>query len=265
MGLQSAKPSWIVSLKTIRISIMKKVLISATALLAASFASADTVKMGTEGAYAPWNFINDAGELAGFEIELGNELCARAGIECEWVVNEWDSIIPNLVAGNYDTIIAGMSITAERDELIDFTQDYYPPDPSKWAATADMGADVDPSGATVGVQASTIQAAWVAENLGDAVTIKEYSTADESMADLSAGVVDLVLADGGYLAPFVDGESIFFVGPDVMIGGGVSMGIRETDAELKASMNAAIDSVKADGTLDSLIMKYFETGPFYAN
>ena len=98
--------------------------------------------MGTEGAYAPWNFVNDEGVLSGFEIELGNELCARAGFECEWVTNEWDSIIPNLVAGNYDTIIAGMSITDERDELIDFTQDYYPPDPSKWVAMVDLGTDV---------------------------------------------------------------------------------------------------------------------------
>ena len=244
---------------------MKKILIGASALLMASAASAQTIKMGTEGAYAPWNFLDDSGVLVGFEIELGNELCARAGFECEWVVNEWDSIIPNLVGGNYDTIIAGMSITAERDELIDFTQDYFPPDPSKWVATSDLGMDADPTGLTVGVQGSTIQAAWVAENLGDSVTIKEYATADESMADLSAGVVDLVLADGGYLAPFVDGSSIFFVGGDIMIGGGVGMGIRETDTDLRAAFNTAIDSVKADGTLDALIAKYFEVGPFYSN
>lgn len=244
---------------------MKKILLSATLVAAASAASAQTIKMGTEGAYAPWNFVDDNGVLAGFEIELGNELCARAMLECEWVVNEWDSIIPNLVAGNYDTIIAGMSITAERDELIDFTQDYYPPDPSKWVATVDAGADVDLTGLTVGVQSSTIQAAWVAENLADIVTIKEYASADESMADLSAGVVDVVLADGGYLAPFVDNSSIFFVGTDVMIGGGVGMGIRETDTELKAIFDAAIASVKEDGTLDALIAKYFETGPFYSN
>ncbi len=90
------------------------------------------VRMGTEGAYAPWNFINDAGEVDGFERELGDELCARAEKTCEWVTNEWDSIIPNLTSGNYDTIIAGMSITAEREELIDFTQAYTPADPSSY-------------------------------------------------------------------------------------------------------------------------------------
>ena len=244
---------------------MKKILTSGLIVFAAAGASAETIKMGTEGAYAPWNFINDSGDLVGFEIDLGNELCARAGYECEWVVNEWDSIIPNLVAGNYDTIIAGMSITPERDELIDFTQDYYPPDPSKWVATADLGMSADPTGLVIGVQSATIQAAWVAENFGDTATVREYATADESMADLSAGTVDLVLADRGYLEPFVDGSSIFFVGDDVLIGGGVGMGLRETDVELKAAFNAAIDSVKADGTLDDLIATYFEVGPFYTN
>ena len=88
---------------------------------------AETVRMGTEGAYPPYNYIDDDGNLAGFEIILGNELCKRAGLKCEWVKNDWDSIIPNLVSGNYDTIIAGMSITEERDKVIDFTQNYMLP------------------------------------------------------------------------------------------------------------------------------------------
>jgi polar amino acid transport system substrate-binding protein len=111
---------------------MKSLILStAVVALTAGAAFADghgtTIRMGTEGAYEPYNFINDNGEVDGFEIELGNELCARAELTCEWVTNDWDSIIPNLVSGNYDTIMAGMSITAERDEVIDFSQDYYPP------------------------------------------------------------------------------------------------------------------------------------------
>ncbi|MEM6620369.1 MAG: transporter substrate-binding domain-containing protein, partial [Pseudomonadota bacterium] len=85
------------------------ILTTAAAVLATGMAFADTVRMGTEGAYPPYNFINDAGEVDGFERELGDELCKRAELECAWVTNEWDSIIPNLVSGNYDTIIAGMS------------------------------------------------------------------------------------------------------------------------------------------------------------
>ena len=105
---------------------MKKLMLTTAALaFVAGAAYADShsvVRLGTEGAYPPWNFINDAGEVDGFERELGDELCTRAELTCEWVTNEWDSIIPNLVSGNYDAIIAGMSITAERDEVIDFTQ-----------------------------------------------------------------------------------------------------------------------------------------------
>ena len=246
---------------------MKRNLIGALALFTLSAASADTVtdtvKMGTEGAYTPWNFIDDAGNLTGFEIELGNELCARAGLECEWVINEWDTILQNLVANNYDTIMAGMSITPSRQKSIDFTQGYFPPEPSRWVATADLGPDIDPAGTTIGVQGGTTQANWVNQHLGNVAMVKEYATLDASMADLNAGVIDLVLADSFYLVPFVDGNRLFFVGQDVLLGGGVGMGIRKTDTKLKAQFNAAIDLVKADGTLDALIAKYFQAGPFY--
>ena len=99
----------------------------------------EVVRMGTEGAYPPYNFINDGGEVDGFERELGDELCRRADLECVWVTNEWDSIIPNLVEGKYDTIMAGMSITDERDEVIDFTQPYIPPSASVYVALAGAG------------------------------------------------------------------------------------------------------------------------------
>ena len=140
---------------------MKKLILSTVALaLSASFALAqDVVRMGTEGAYPPYNFINDAGDVDGFERELGDELCARAKLNCEWVTNEWDSIIPNLVSSNYDTIIAGMSITDERDEVIDFTQNYFPPAASAYVALSD---GVDLMGGIVAAQTAPIQAGHVA-------------------------------------------------------------------------------------------------------
>ena len=99
---------------------MKKLILTAVlAIFTSNGALADTIRLGTEGAYEPWNFVNDSGKLDGFEIELGNELCKRANLSCEWVKNDWDSIIPNLKAGNYDAIIAGMSVTTERQQVID--------------------------------------------------------------------------------------------------------------------------------------------------
>ena len=121
-------------------------LITGAALIAAfassAFADGHTIRMGTEGAYPPYNFVNDSGEVDGFEREVGDELCKRANLNCTWVINDWDSIIPNLVSGNYDTIIAGMSITSERDEVIDFTSEYFPPDPSTYVALAGASDDV---------------------------------------------------------------------------------------------------------------------------
>ena len=108
---------------------MRKLILAAViaAVSAGTAYAQQTVRMGTEGAYEPYNFINDKGEIDGFEREVGDKLCEIAGYKCEWVKNDWDSIIPNLLSGNYDTIMAGMSITDERKEKIDFTQNYFPP------------------------------------------------------------------------------------------------------------------------------------------
>ncbi|MCH2249962.1 MAG: transporter substrate-binding domain-containing protein [Cognatishimia sp.] len=233
--------------------------LAGAATLAATFAAsaltAETIRMGTEGAYPPYNFINDSGEVDGFEREVGDELCKRAGLECTWVTNEWDSIIPNLVSGNYDTIIAGMSITAERDEVIDFTQEYFPPDPSAYVALSGAGMDV--KGGVVAAQTATIQAAYVAES---GATLVEFATPEETVAAVRSGEADAVLADFAYLKPIVDasGGELTIVDDSVSIGGGVGMGIRESDGELKAKMDAAIASMKADGTLSDLIAKWFD-------
>src|SRR5690606_36177923 len=114
---------------------MKNLLIAAAALaLRAGATLAEPLRMGNEGAYPPYNFVNEKGEDDGFEIELGNELCKRTGAECTWVRNDWDSIIPNLVNSNYDTIMAGMNITDERKKSIAFSDEYTPPPPSAYLA-----------------------------------------------------------------------------------------------------------------------------------
>mgnify|MGYP001409759016 CR=1 FL=1 len=249
---------------------MKKLIIAGAALVALSAAAnaQETVRIATEGAYAPWNFLNDAGEPAGFEIDLANAICEEAGITCEIVINDWDSIIPNLLAGNYDVIMAGMSITEERLETIDFSDNYFPPDPSRFVANA--GSDLDftnLSGARVGVQGATIQAAWAEENLGTNNTVVSFATADQAMADLAAGNLDVIFADGAYLQPVVDASNgaIEVVGEDVLIGEGVGAGIRKGDAELLETWNTSLAALKADGTVDALIAQWFDgMGPFFS-
>lgn len=242
---------------------MKRFLIAAAAMaaLTAGASAQDVVRLGTEGAYAPWNFINEDGDVDGFEIELGNAICEMEELNCEWVVNEWDTIIPNLVGGNYDAIMAGMSITDERMETIDFSDNYYPPDPSRFAVGAGTDIDFDNiSDMRIGVQGGTIQAAYAEENYGADNTIVSYETADQSMADLAAGNVDTVFADGGYVIPIAAASSgvMEVVGPDVMIGAGIGTGLRKEDDELQAMFDDAIGKMKEDGSLNELITKWFE-------
>jgi polar amino acid transport system substrate-binding protein len=236
---------------------MKKLVFSAAVLaMTAGMAMADghgrTIRMGTEGAYPPYNFINDDGEVDGFERVLGDELCARAGLTCEWVTNDWDSIIPNLTSGNYDTIIAGMSITDERDEVIDFTQDYIPPTPSVYVAMSD---DADLMGGVIAAQANTIQSGYIAES---GAVLLEFATPDETVAAVRNGEADAVFADADFLQDIVaEDADLMIVGDPVPLGGGVGMGLRETDGELRDMFNAAITSMKEDGTLNALLLEWF--------
>lgn len=234
---------------------MKKLILGTTILaLSAGFAIAGShsvVRMGTEGAYPPYNYIDDKGEVAGFERELGDELCARAELTCEWVTNDWDSIIPNLVSGNYDTIIAGMSITDERKEKIDFTTNYTQPDPSAFLA---MSEGVDVANGVIAAQASTIQASYIAQS---GATLIEFATPEETIAAVRNGEADAVLADRAYLEPIAaEGGDLVILEQNVLIGGGVGMGIRKSDTELRDKFTAAIESMKADGTLNALIAKH---------
>jgi polar amino acid transport system substrate-binding protein len=237
---------------------MKNLLIAATLLAASGPAVAqDVVRLGTEGAYPPYNFINDAGEVAGFEREFGDELCKRAALTCEWVTNEWDSIIPNLQSGNYDVIIAGMSITDEREEVIDFSAGYLPPASSAYLT---LSADADLMSGPVAAQTSTIQAAFVAEN---GMQLVEYATPEETVAAVKNGEAVAVLADKDYLAPIAaeSGGALVLLEKEESIGGGVGLGFRDSDDELRGKFDAAIKSMKCDGTLDAMITKAEYFGP----
>ncbi|MCL1628033.1 transporter substrate-binding domain-containing protein [Roseibaca sp. V10] len=237
---------------------MKKLILglALTAFGTGTALAQDVVRMGSEGAYPPYNFINDAtGELDGFERELGDAICERAGLTCEWVINDWDTIIPNLVSGNYDTIMAGMSITDARREVIAFSQNYLQPEPSAFIALAGTDADVTMSG-VVAAQSNTIQAGHIAESDAD---LLEFPTPDETIAALRNGEVDAVLADKAFLEPYVgdSGGELVFLGDDVLLGDGIGVGTRQSDNDLRATFDGVISEMKADGSLNTMITKWF--------
>ena len=233
---------------------MKKLLLAAAlATLGTAAFAQDVVRLGTEGAYPPYNFINDKGEVDGFERKFGDELCKRASLNCTWTTNEWDSIIPNLQSGNYDVIIAGMSITPERAEVVDFSQPYIPPASSAYLA---LSKDVDLKSGPVAAQTSTIQAAFVAEN---GMTLVEYATPEETVAAVKNGEAVAVLADKDYLVPIAaeSGGALVLLDKEETIGGGVGMAFRKSDAELRGKFDAGIDAMKKDGTLNAMITEFF--------
>ena len=211
--------------------------------------------MGTEGAYPPYSFVNDEGEVDGFERELGDELCRRADLECIWVTNEWDTIIPNLVDGQYDTILAGMSITDERDEVIDFTQPYVPPTPSVYIALSGSGDEVVDG--RVAAQVATVHAGYLSES---GATLIEYELAGELLQAVLNGEVDAALIDREFAHDSIaeSGDRLTVVGPDVALDSGIGIGVREDDGELKDKLDQAIDSMKEDGSLNTLIRKWFD-------
>ena len=215
----------------------------------------EAVTMGTEGFYPPYNFIGDDGEVDGFERELGDELCRRADLECTWVTNEWDTIIPNLVAGDYDTIMAGMSITAERDETIDFTQPYLPPTPSVYIALT--GAGDEAVEGKVAAQVATIHADYLAES---GSTLVEYELAEHLVEAVLSGEADAALVDREFAHDsMAENEGrLEVVGPTVPLDSGIGIGVREDDAELKDKLDKAIESMKEDGSLNDLIDKWFD-------
>lgn len=234
---------------------MKKLLL-ATALMAMTGGAAlaqDTVRIATEGLYPPYNLVNDAGKLDGFEIDLGNEICKRAALTCEFVQNDWDSMMPNLNSGNFDVIMAGMSITEERKADRLFTQNYMPPATSYYVAKT---ADADIKAGVVAAQTATIQAGHVAES---GAQLLEFKTPDETVAAVMNGEADAVLADGEYLQPVVDasnGELVIV--EQIGLGEGVGAAFRQSDTELAGKFDKAIGEMKADGSLNELIKKWFK-------
>ena len=246
------------------------------------------IKVATEGAYAPWNYKDSAGNLVGFEVDLAKDLCKRMGIQCTIVEQAWDGIIPSLVAGKYDAIMAGMSIKAKREKVISFSR-FYAATPARLVvlkssplAGFSAGADAltldDVSagekaaiaamkkalgGKTIGVQTATTHEDFLRKYMSKDITIKTYDTQENLDLDLEAGRVDAALASMSYWVPLLKkdkGKGMVMVGPKMTkgpFGRGVGVGIRKEDAPLKEMFSKAINEAIKDGSLKKLALQHF--------
>jgi polar amino acid transport system substrate-binding protein len=229
-----------------------------------------TIKVATEGAYPPFNFVDANGALQGFDVDIANALCAKMQVTCEIVKQNWDGMIPGLQANKYDAIIASMSITPERKEKINFTGKYYNT-PAVIVARSDapitLGADGNPvpdslKGLKIGVQRATIHENFARANFPGA-EIVVYDTADNANLDLTGGRLDarmddiLVLQDQ-VVKPNGDKYKIFGKGwTGGILGEGAGIGVRKEDEQLRTALDEAIKAIRADGTYKTINNKYF--------
>jgi octopine/nopaline transport system substrate-binding protein len=249
----------------------------------------DSVKIATEGAYAPWNMQTPGGKLEGFEIDLANELCSRMKVKCEIIAQDWDGIIPALTAKKYDAIMAGMSITEERQKTIAFSRSYAN-DPNGWlvpknsdlakmpgtgtklnldrqAAEAQKAIDaIKPivKGKAVGVQGSTTHSNFVDKYFKGTVTVREYKNTEAHDLDLASGRIDAVSADSATLRATLEKpefKDFAIVGPGFVggvLGKGVGVGLRKEDTDLQKMFSDAIDAAIKDGTVKKISDKWFK-------
>jgi octopine/nopaline transport system substrate-binding protein len=248
------------------------------------------ITIATEGAYEPWNLVTPDGKLAGFEVDLANELCKRMKVECAIVQQDWDGMIPALNAGKFDGIMAGMNITPQRLQVIDFSKAYASgpagflvPKSSPLAQLPGTGtvlnlAKDDPAntqtidamrvllkGKNIGVQVATIHANFLDKYFKDVATIQEYKTTEQHDLDLMSGRIDAAFADASYFMTTLskpEAKDLMLAGAEFrggdIFGKGVGVGLRKTDPELKAKFDEAITAALADGTIKTIAGKWFK-------
>ncbi|MCC0025326.1 MAG: ABC transporter substrate-binding protein [Hyphomicrobiaceae bacterium] len=252
---------------------MKPVKTLAWVLAAAAFsafagtAMAETLKLGTEGAYPPFNYIEPDGTITGFDVEIGLALCERIGADCEVVAQDWDGIIPGLLAKKYDFIIASMYITEERMKQVSFTDPYYKAAMTMVAPKGSTITDFSPeglAGKVIGAQSGTTMSDYIEAVYPDA-DIRLYPTQDEANLDLASGRLDLMVGDMLPMVDWVqktdDGACCELAGDPITdptyVGLGAGIAVRKEDEDLRERFNTALEEIRADGTYKAINDKYF--------
>lgn len=244
---------------------LKNLAISSAVLLTAAASSlsanaADTVRIATEGAWAPFNYIDDNGTPQGFDVDIAWALCEKMEADCKVVTQDWDGLIPGLKVRKFDAIIASMSITEERLRQVDFTNKYYS---GGLRFLAPKGKEFDLEnldGKVIGAQRATLAAQYLEDNYTDKAALKFYDTQDSVYLDLIAGRLDIVLSDElptyDWLKSSGNGDKFEFKGNSFKKEDEIGIAVRKGD-DLKEKFNKALDEIMADGTYQKINAKYF--------
>ncbi|MCU7645763.1 transporter substrate-binding domain-containing protein [Pseudomonas piscis] len=231
--------------------------------VAATAAQAEVLKIATEGAYPPFNYVDSSNQLHGFDVDIANALCERLKVQCQIVAQDWEGIIPALMAKKYDAVVASMIATDERKKKIAFTNHYYRT-PLSVAVPRDSDitdAQTDFKGRTVGAQASSTQAIYAEDHYGPAgADVKFYPTLDEANSDLAAGRVDGVIADKFPLLAWAESagkDCCKIIGDVNGTTADASIAVRKEDNALRERLNQALDEIVADGTYKKISSRYF--------
>jgi len=243
----------------------KHIIAAALGIFVAQGAAADALRIATEGAYPPFNFVDESGEVQGFDVEIAKALCAEMKAECEIVTQAWDGIIPGLKAGKYDAIVASMSITEKRKQAVDFTDPYYAAG-AALIAPKDSDITYTPEGMdgkTIGVQRATTYATLVEQKFPGA-SLKAYDTVENHNLDLQAGRLDGVVAQQVLMFDWLEnegGDAFEFKGEPVkdveFIGAGAGIAVEKGNSDLLERLNAALDTIQQNGTYAQINAKYF--------
>lgn len=241
------------------------VLLAGIATAFGAMAQPVSYRIATEGTYPPWSFKDAQGALQGWDVDIANALCETMKAKCEIISQDWDGIIPALLAKKYDFIVASMAMTEQRRQRVDFSNKYKET-VSRFVSRKGAPTDVSPAalkGKAIGVQRGSIQAGYLSANYKDS-NIKFYDTPQAAELDLVAGRVDYIL--GNMVTYFVgfmktpEAKDFAFVGPDLkggLLGDGNGIAARKGEAELLVKINAALAAIQADGTYDRITAKYF--------
>lgn len=223
------------------------------------------IRIASEGAYPPFNYMSPDGKLIGFDLDIANALCEAMQAKCTIVANDWDGMIPGLQANKFDAVIASMAITEEREKQVAFSERYYT---TPLAVVVPKDSDItslDPSafdGKAVGAQAGTTQGNYADDVYGKAgADVKLYPTADEANADLESGRIDAIAADKFLAADWLKkagADCCKFLGDIPGSETQISVALRKGDDDLREQFNAAIKKIREDGTYDTIRKKYFD-------